>query len=514
MADGGVRSRHRQEHARPGAENGIDDGVLIRGGRDAHMKKEIVAKATISSGDLIVPDIPCIIYRPQIPGKKPYIEFRPDQTQYAKLCPLPKGTLSLETADTGVATSIQADSVWFSEHKPPAWNKGFLEASILGRPEELIITKRFLKKTSQRKTSITCWISPNSMLNPVQSRTISNDGCIEVENIAICKMTLKNNEPLSFEKQYDVQEQDGKKTILTSYLVAKTKSTIAAAAVEKIKNDVLSDIEDVLLLASLAARTRTACLGWMAIDSKVSVECYWGYLSVPSGKSDYNLDQGLVCEQNFESFIVDCYRSFQEYSDQEWLRNAIYPLVSLHKISMEPQFLSLYAGLESILLHFQRKNKLECVLSSSKWQVLKKELTKWIHDYTKDPLEKEQREFMYANLEELNHVPIRKVYERFNNEYSVNCADLWPVFDVCGKVSLSMIRNFLIHGAPLPGKCHRAFGVALIHLRWTLERTIISILGWPVEKTEVDAGYLKRNSPMLPIWVESQATLAPYFKRK
>jgi hypothetical protein len=81
-------------------------------------------------------------------------------------------------------------------------------------------------------------------------------------------------------------------------------------------------------------------------------------------------------------------------------------------------------------------------------------------------------------------------FRSFCDHYSIDLSDLWPVVDASHGVSLSAIRNRLVHGEAFAGDKYSALITAEMHLQWTVERMLLGALGWPVSRSAVDAGFL------------------------
>src|SRR5262249_12646740 len=91
-------------------------------------------------------------------------------------------------------------------------------------------------------------------------------------------------------------------------------------------------------------------------------------------------------------------------------------------------------------------------------------------------------------------VPFGTALERFCHEYDVQLDDLWPVVnDERGEVSLTGIRNRIVHGSTLtPRQFHALIG-ARWHMGGGLERALLAVVGWPLERSEVRRDFVARN---------------------
>jgi len=81
----------------------------------------------------------------------------------------------------------------------------------------------------------------------------------------------------------------------------------------------------------------------------------------------------------------------------------------------------------------------------------------------------------------------------FCEHYSVKLDDLWSVLDYNGGISLSQIRNKLVHGEHYENKHYGAILCAKQHLKWTIERMILGILNWSIDKSEISPVKLQKD---------------------
>jgi hypothetical protein len=265
--------------------------------------------------------------------------------------------------------------------------------------------------------------------------------------------------------------------------------------------ELLPLIDDFLLIVSLASRTRTACIGWEAIDSRCITSYYRGEFAFPTGDSEPSYHDGLVRGNDFRDFVTTVYGTFRTQPDRDPIRGAIHALVPGKRHSLERTFLSLFAALEMLLLDFRRRNGLEFIMSEEEWKVLKASCRKFIKEQTRATIDKCRRSLIYSKLDELNRVPLRVVLEAFCRQYRIELADLWPLFaEAKGKIGLTDIRNMIIHGEPLGDRYMDALWVATEHLKWTVERIVVGLLNWPAERTEVSPIFLRSVAqPMIEL---------------
>lgn len=87
-----------------------------------------------------------------------------------------------------------------------------------------------------------------------------------------------------------------------------------------------------------------------------------------------------------------CYPAFLSFSDQNAIGKAIISVVPGRKKVLEESFLSLFTGLEALILAFRKEKKLELVvLVPDDWEPISKIIKKNIFKNIKQQLSKEQR---------------------------------------------------------------------------------------------------------------------------
>lgn len=456
--------------------------------------------------------VPCKIYLPERPHEKPYVIFKPSEADFYKIMGSHVGAFKafIYDPDKVIQTTIEAPEVYFSGSYTKHWGDGISESTVPGEPQNLHVIRHLKNPEGQDKTHIVFWISPNEFLAPSMFCTTSYTGETKYERIRNVEFTIKGDVRLVFDKHFSSQTAENGDFIQWPYLVAYADLDVPAIDVETLKNNILQDIDDFLLIASVALRKRTACLGWTATDKHSHATYYRGNYTFPVNNTKSNLQDGVINIQDFESFMATCYPEFLLYQNKLALRNALYPAVQSSPYTIETSFLHIFAGLETLVLDFRRKEELEFILPEHKWALLEKYLQQCIKESIEPKLDPKQRASIYNKLGELNRVSLREAFEMFCQKYALDLKDLWPVFGEKRLVGLAEIRNKLIHGDPFPHDLYGALVVAKNHLQYTLERVLVRVLGWDVEKTNVNPAYLKMYFPAMKELPTEQARLSEY----
>lgn len=475
--------------------------------------EDFLVKASIISNGKEIHDVPCKIYFPERIYEKPYLVFKPTPDIARITMMFHAGKFKAAkyafNKDKILQVTIEAPEVYLSGGTKH-WGDDISESTILGEPQHLHVIRHLDNSAGQPKTQLVFWISPNELLTPPSIFTTSYTGEIKNEWINTLEFTIKDDVKLAFTKHFKSKTEANGDLVQWSYLVACAELDTPAADVDALRNNVLPDIDDFLLIASFALRKRTACLGWTATDKYSHTTYYRGNYTFPDCNEKSDSHNRLVEIQSFEKFIDTCYTNFSSYKNKLAIRSSLCAAVPLNQDTIEASFLSKFAGLETLLLDFRRREGFEFILENDTWPQLKEYLKKCIKASIEPKLESEQRSSIYTKLDELNRVSLRDAFEMFCRRYEVPLSDLWPVFGEKENVGLVDIRNKLIHGDPFPDNLIGVLAAANQHLQFTLERVLVRVLGWDITKTMVHPDYLGMFSTSMKNLSSEQTRLAEY----
>jgi len=250
-----------------------------------------------------------------------------------------------------------------------------------------------------------------------------------------------------FKYHFDSTEDATGHTTTTSHLAAEFKALIKIPT--NTFAEVKRDLDVFLRLASFAARYRCVCPNWSYSDDGSSyVTHYFQNIVMPKGHVP-SVNETLIDVTLFPKFIRRAYNFYSRNAETELLDNAIFALANEHS-SLEDRFTRVFSGLESLLWFAYRSG-----------------------GGTK------------------KRVPIKERFKVFTARHKPRLDDLWPLFDDSAGPPLYAVRNAIAHGEFLdPGKSV-VVSCAQENLNWTVERMLLTILDWPVEKSHVDQAYLR-----------------------
>ncbi len=475
-------------------------------------EENCLVHATVIVNDAEIKDIACKVYLPERTHEKPLLLFKPNRVDAVRMTGSFKGTFKADVIsfDKELQTTFVSPEVYFSENSTKYWGGDISESTILGEPQDLHRIDYLKNRDTPARTHVELWISPNSFITPFILQTTSYTGEITQERVRECVFNIKGGTLLKFDKRFKSKTLQNHDFVQWSHLVASFETDTPSVELVTIQNDILQDIDDFLVLVSFASRLRTACLGWSAYDKHAITSFYRGNYSFPNDYKEVDLNDVVIDIQDFENFMETCYPTFQGYGNKLALRNALHFAIQANPHSIEASYLSMFAGLETLILDFRRSENLEIVLPPRQFKHLRKYLKECIRKSSKPELTATQQETICKKLGELNRVSLREAFESFCERYRIHLTDLWPLFGGNGVIGLVDIRNKLIHGDPLSHDVFGALIVAKEHLKYTLERVLVRVLGWDIEKTKVSPAFLGVYGVGMKDIQEEQKKLAVY----
>jgi hypothetical protein len=311
-------------------------------------------------------------------------------------------------------------------------------------------------------------------------------------------------------KEYMRFKSRGKDTLVYDQLVAEYDLYRGREGVRQIDKGVISEVDDLLVLTSFASRRRCICVGWDFSDDRVFSETYRGNRSLGTEEREVHPHDMLIDTLEFKSFIQSAYDQFRPHIARGALRQALYKVTRVSDVITERTFISLYSAIETLVFEFRQRHHLEFVVAEdAQWKKLKKQLRKAIGAVAAqdDTLSTNpgRREYLYQKLDELNRVSFSTAVKAFCTHYSIDLSDLWPI--VGQEIDLSDIRNKFVHGYRFKHAVWRQVISAHENLRWTAERMILAMLGWPVGESNVHQSFLGLHDDIYQSWREDQQQL-------
>jgi hypothetical protein len=467
--------------------------------------------ATIKSDTIIVEGVRCKLYLPPTHIGPISLVFHVTDEQ-ARLLEGVGWKYSVHGElhhDVDQVTTFHAEQV-LNRGLSSKYTAGISENSFAGEPIFLEVTEGFRSsECPQAECEINgnFWLTPNQLLSPSQRVVKSYTGNINVKTDWILGFTLQNDVGLTFTNHYRYQEDDA--GTLTSFheLVAEFESKSKTIGYAEVRGPIVRELEDLLTLASFAARRGCVWMGYAVTSAKGYTRYYRRDVSIPAPKKRWG--DTLIAKKDIKDFLDLTCRKLVEVGRNDLLIKAINFATPKEGQVFEGAFMALYSALETLVLYFRRGHNLEMIFSDDKdaWRRLEADLRLWLRRHPQLKDDKSKRTLLYENLPALTRVSFRNAFQKFCEFYSVKLDDLWPVVESADGWSLAIIRNRLVHGEYFNRQQQKALVSAGEHLRWTVERMILSIFGWDVSRSMVSTDELS-NRRQYKYWREDRKLLS------
>lgn len=274
--------------------------------------------------------------------------------------------------------------------------------------------------------------------------------------------------------------------------------------------ELLGEIDDFLAIVSFASRYRTTCVGFDAASENFDEFRYYrNRIAVPE-RTKWHRDDALIGSGDFHEFVRAAYASFVATGPHPLIRHALHLVIPDEWRTMESSFASLYAALETIVLWYREKKGLVYIIEKDRdWRRLSDYIRKEVKKHELVQGNDRRQAMLSAKVSELRRVPFRAAADSLCEEYSIRLDDLWPLHGPLPEVSLTEIRNRIVHGGTFDQPQHRALIGAGEHMRWTVERVLLGVLGWPVERSNVRNAFLQNFTMMTELGADRDAMKEP-----
>lgn len=446
--------------------------------------------------------VPCKLWLPQRVGERPVIFLYPTGPRANLIAEMPP-PFSIEgrLQHGSSVLTVRADEVW-TDGASTRWLGGSRHETVVeANPIDLqLLRRRKLEKRKRRVKMQTLYhLTRCPAINTGISREISYTGEIKVRKAWTFDFTLASGTQLTFAKNYRYEDRD-EAMLSWPELSAKNEQEIDSREFGHIDRKTLDELDDFLALVAFGSRFRSACMSVSAsTEDGDHFQFFRGNVTVPPSDQDFDPNDVVVDLQDFEEFLRSAYAKFIATGPHELMQHALHLGGIRQNRTVESSFTTLYAALETIVLWYRRQHGLEYIVEDEeKWETLKSDARTYLKAHAAmqgdSPDQKERRKWIGAKVNELRRVPFGITFQRFCKDYGVQLVDLWPVADnKREEVSLTEIRNRLVHGSTFEQHQLRALMGAEEHMRWTVERALLAVLGWPLERSKIRPEFLAEH---------------------
>ena len=458
--------------------------------------------ATLRKGTTVIRGVVCKIWLPRRVSDEVVMRLYPSGSRRAieELRPPFAMRGKIRGFDPSDVTEISASEVWTPIARTRHHGRSRSETVVETDPMDLqILQKRPREKILRRMRVHTIYLLTRCPpLTPFAIRTVSYTGEITMGKVHEVEFTLACGAHLRFANHFRYEDrEDG--TLTYPELVATHEHEVLARDFARLDERILRELDDFLALVGFGARYRAACLRVDRSSEHADTFCFYrNNVTIPTAE-DFDFNQTVIDLSDFKEFLPAAYEQLVASGPDDLLLHALHVIPPRAERTAESEFVSLYSALESIVLWYRRRRALEFIIDDVEvWRTLQRDVRSLLKEHLllkgNERPQKERLKMILRKVGELRRVPFGVALEKFCEEYRVKLDDLWPVIgNGPDEISLTDIRNRLVHGSTLTGRQFHAFIGAKQHMRWVVERALLGVFGWPLERSKVRPDFLARN---------------------
>jgi hypothetical protein len=441
--------------------------------------------ATLSNEIGALESVRCKIFLPKYHRELPCIELfpeeKPSSLKFTEKSFSFFAAIEFDTA--GNVMHVQSDVARIDSHVTRYWSDE-AECRLTLAPESVVVRRSWTNDQSDSilgESELVIWISDNKLIRPQIFFTRSYDGTVTPERLSVVSIPLASGVTITFDQHfYHARENENYVQLPLTVAKATLPANYDSMLIE---SQLIPEIEELLTLVSFVSGTRTNVLGWEFSTSSDETQKYFCHRETTPESAEFT-PNGLIDKNLTENFLRQSLSVFRQNVLKPEIEKAVFSLTPMKKLHLEADFFALFSAFEAIVSAFANQTlKTKVVSDKSLWARLRKSLENAIKQIPE--LDRDTRANLYEKLGELNRTPVRRLMETFLAEFDVWCNDLWPLFGDDQGLGLIDVRNHVIHGTNfLPGT-EDALLFARGSLQWLLARSLLRILEWDLEQTNL-----------------------------
>lgn len=459
-------------------------------------KQTLLIKGKLTAGQGQIDGVIAKLVLPVPPFARPRLELRPNSSQQAdSIVHAFRGRFDAERPLTmsgeGLET-VQCDQVYFLQASTRSWSHDIQMSRIKCDAGTVCVSSNHDPDKVATSSQVSFWLTPHGHLRSAAIMEQSFDGTCKRDVVWSQSIPLLPDVQLTIHQEYAWHTEKSGRTIRDGYKVARGELPFDGHDPQTILTKVVPALDDFLTFASLAGSWRCACTGWQVSDGTGRLTKYYrGNITRPRQSEADALETGLVPLEHFDDFVRLAWPRWCQSAFHDALRTVSFAVMpGRSRTAIEDSFIAKFAAFEELVLVYRRQNNLEFTVDDNHWRDLSQSIKQTIRDFQPE-LTNQQRSMLYDGMAGMKRVSLRRVWERWEADLACELGDLWPVYDSGQRAGLSTIRNKIVHGDFNSDRHFGALCVANDHLRWLLERLVLSLLDWSIEKSEVRPRLLK-----------------------
>jgi len=474
-------------------------------------QKSLKFKAEIIFGTEKLEGIFCEIFLPKTQNEKLILKAQFDRNNFSPSIIPFIFSLNANIYDSlgNLSCSISAAKVYNLGIERFYYSSNCGNTILTAEPVNLKI-RHFIKQADnnqEERKSFYFWLTQSILLAPRCMVERHYNGNMSVQTINSKNFEIIGGLKFDFINYYFYFDDTTRKNTQTSESVLAAEFNGNTA--HELGESILPEIDVFLKLVSLSERRRVVCYGYQgSLDSEL-INFYRGDVSIPEENWQHSINKTLIDIGDFENFISQTFLTLNNCLFKDHLLDAITKATYCEYSTLESKYLTYYSALENLVNGYRDTYALHYILECNSWKKFTHDLKAFIkqHNHFKD--KSETRKLLYEKIPELNRVSFGTAFKSFCEFYQIDLNDLWSIGGGEVSTSLAKIRNKIIHGGRFEREEYDAVICALSHLKWTLERCILRVLEWDVERSKVRSLFLK-NYIDYNEWKEKMKLLKNY----
>ena len=431
-------------------------------------------------------EVPCRLRLPGSVRDLPQMVLLPDSETFMKAFRAPSCTIEADLEQGSNWTSIRATEARLAGGAHRSWGPGVPEENYrIVEPARLELSRPV---TGDQPPRLVFFLTDSLLLNPNHFRTLHEDGSMSVERSDCEIFQLDGGRAIEFDSLYRLKEDAEGCIVQWAELIA--RGDPAASVTRDEAHELLLQMDDLLLLVSLAEGRRIACMGleWASQDQRTRLYRLGRVLPVEKGGHSAN-DCLIEPHERFRPFLASAFRNLRGSPQYDLIKSALESMTTFDDdTSIGTSYQRIFSALETLVLAYRKNSGLEYVFSDLKeWRQLAKDLRGFLkeHPVASGQSRKPQRAMLYDNIVALQRVSLRCATQALLDEHGIRIDDQWPLFDRKEGVSLTDIRNSITHGDCYSESQWGKILEAEESLRIVTLRVLLASLGWDHQRSRV-----------------------------
>jgi len=244
-------------------------------------------------------------------------------------------------------TVIESGTLYLKNDSTKHWGKDIKDRVVTCEPADIKITKN-LSRPSKSADVVNGYfvIDPPQVLSGIKRLILCSSGQVQSQIIQEFSATIEPEVKLDFDQQFLYEHGQFGSVSSIAELIA--RFSVTPETFSKITG--FNEIDDLMLLLSLAYRKRCMSLGWVANHVDKIETFYRQNMTKPDVPVGYCFLEMLIERNYWVEFLDVAYKKMKSMDEKSigYLRAAVNGLLNYEKLHFEASYQVLYSGLEAL----------------------------------------------------------------------------------------------------------------------------------------------------------------------